>query len=191
MNIKSFLLSKTCLCALAVLVLTSGCTAQMLNTAAHGIFPQSETNFKEQNTAAADYLIQQARSFIGRGDLMIAEPLSDAKQPGMSSTISKMIPEQIGVRLSQLGYRMDLSQVATGRDTNYLKPSITGGEKPDFILSGTYLRRRIEMDVSLRIIDIQAGRVIAAYDYIMPLNRETAELSQPKPKILRLEQEGL
>lgn len=104
----------------------------------------------------------------------------------MSSTISKMIPEQIGIRLSQLGYRMDLSRVATGTDTNYLKPSITTGEKPDFILSGTYLRRRIEMDVNMRIIDVKAGRVIAAYDYIIPLTREVNDLATPEPKIVRM-----
>ncbi|MCB9982784.1 MAG: hypothetical protein H6861_03785 [Rhodospirillales bacterium] len=184
---KRSALSKTCLLALAALGLGGGCSSEMLDTATYGIFPQSETNFKEQNYAAADYLIQQARTFIGRGDLMIAEPLSDTKQPGMSSTISKMIPEEIGIRLSQLGYRMDLSRVATGAGANYLKPSITQGEKPDFVLSGSYLRRRIEMDVSLRIVDTRAGRVIASYDYIMPLNRETAELAKPQPKIVRME----
>jgi len=178
--------SRTWLCALAALSLGSGCSASTINTATYGIFPQEEINFKEQNYAAADYLIQQARTFIKRGDLVMAEALTDSNQPGMSSTISKMIPEQIGIRLSQLGYRMDLSRVSTGADTNYLKPSITRGEKPDFVLAGTYLRRRIEMDVSLRIVDTRAGRVIASYDYIMPLNRETAELAQPKPKIVRM-----
>ncbi|HOO81510.1 MAG TPA: FlgO family outer membrane protein [Alphaproteobacteria bacterium] len=189
MTKQPLLSKKDCLCALAVLMLASGCSPEALNTAAYGIFPQEQTNFKEQNYAAADYLIQQARTFIGRGDLLIAKPLSDTNQPSMSSTISKMIPEQIGIRLSQLGYRMDLSGVATGPDINYLKPSITREEKPDFVLSGTYLRRRIEMDVSLRIVDIKAGRVVASYDYILPLNRETAELSKPQPKIVRMDNE--
>lgn len=177
--------TRLALCA-AALIGVSGCSAAFLDTAAHGIFTQEETNFTQQNYAVADYLTQQAHTFISRSDLILAEPLTDTEQPGMSSTISKMIPEQIGIRLSQLGYRMDLSRVATGTDTNYLKPSITTGEKPDFILSGTYLRRRIEMDVNMRIIDVKAGRVIAAYDYIIPLTREVNDLATPEPKIVRM-----
>lgn len=183
---KNRAIAKAVSCACAVLILGNGCTAIALNTAAHGIFPQEETNFNQQSYAVADYLIQQASTFIKRGDLIIAQPLSDSEQPGMSSNFSKMIPEQIGVRLSQLGYRMDLSSVASSPDTNYLKPSIANGEKPDFVLSGTYMRRRIEMDVSMRIVDIKAGRVIASYDYIMPLTREVNKLATPTPKIIRM-----
>lgn len=177
---------KKSLCLLASLTLLGGCSSEFLNTAAYDIFPQEETNFTPQNYAVADYLIQQANTFIGRTDLIIAEPLTDVEQPGMSSTISKMIPEQIGIRLSQLGYRMDLSQVATAADTNYLKPSIATGEEPGFVLSGTYMRSRTEMDVNMRIIDKNAGRVIAAYDYILPLTREINNLATPKPKIVRM-----
>ena len=169
----------------ALLALT-GCSSEFLDTRTYGIFPQQETNFTEQNYAVADYLSGQAYSFINKRDLIVAELLTDQEQPGMTSTLSKMIPEQVGIRLSQLGYRMDLSKVATSADTNYLKPSIASGEKPDFVVSGTYLRRRIEMDVSMRIIDVRAGRVVAAYDYILPLTRETNEMATPAPKIERV-----
>jgi len=184
--IKNRIPIKSIAIACTAIILGTGCTTEFLNTAAHGIFPQEQTNFTQQNYAVADYLVQQAQTFIGRNDLLLAEPLTDSQQPGMSSTFSKMIPEQIGIRLSQLGYRMDLSKVATSADTNYLKPSISTGEKPDFIVSGSYTRRRIEMDVNMRIIDIKAGRVIAAYDYIIPLTREVNELATPKPKIERV-----
>ncbi len=164
----------------------SGCTAAVLNTAAHGIFPQVKTNYTEQSNAAADYLVQQASTYINRyNDLIIVEPFNDVDQPGMSSELSKMLPEHIGIRLSHLGYKTDLSGVATSADTNYLKPPASTGA-PDFILAGTYKRRRIEMDVSARIVDIRTKQVIAAFDYIMPLTRETNELATPAPKITRI-----
>lgn len=172
--------------ASAALIILCSCSAALINTAAHGIFPQQETNLGQQNYAVADYLIQQAKAFIDPDDLLLAEALTDREQPGMSSKLSTIIPEQIGIRLSQLGYRVDLSKVSTAADTNYLKPSIAGGEKPDFVISGSYTRRRIEMDVNMRIIDIKARRVIAAHDYIVPLTREMNDMARPKPKIERI-----
>ncbi len=177
---------KALTCACAAFVLGTGCTAAFVNTAAHGIFPQQETNLTQQSNAAADYLVQQAQTYINRNrDLIIIEPLNDVDQPGMSSELSKMLPEQIGIRLSYLGYKTDLSRVATSADTNYLKPPASMG-KPDFILSGTYKRRRIEMDVNVRVTDIHTRQVIAAFDYIVPLTREVNELATPAPKILRV-----
>ena len=164
-----------------------GClSAALVDTATYGIFPQEQTNFTAQNYAAADYLVQQARTFIDRHGTIEALPLSDTEQPGMESTFSKMIPEQVGVRLSQLGYKMDLSKVATAQDINYLKPAARSAKAP-FVLSGTFTRRRIEVDVSLRMIDTRNGRVIAVFDYILPRTREVDEMAKPKPQIIRME----
>ncbi len=170
---------------LAVLA-CGGCTQAFLNTAAHGIFSQEETNFIEKNYAVADYLIGQARNRVSRNAEISATPLTDTEHPGMDSTISRMIPEQIGVRLAQLGYKVDLENVATSPNTNYLKPaegSMTGAA---FIISGTFTRHRTEMDVSARITDASTAQVVAAFDYTLPLTRETDDLSRPKPQIIRM-----
>lgn len=187
-------MKKTTLLLTAALLsspLISACSTEMaiIGGATYGLLSQEEeTNFTEQSYAVADYLIQPAQSFIRNGDLIIAEPLTDAEHPGMSSTLSKMIPERIGVRFSQLGYRTDLSKVATTEDVNYLKPSITKGEKPDFVLSGNYRARRDELDINMRIIDVRGNRVISAFDYVMPLSRDLKELATPKPQIMRVDQ---
>lgn len=159
-----------------------------LGASSMGAFDEAENRLIEKNYAAADYLIQQADAFINRRyDLIQAEPLADSIQPLASPDINRRIPEQIGVRLSQLGYRMDLSKVAGSADTNYLKPTISKGEKPDFILSGNSTRRGSEMDVSIRIVDIKAQRVVAAFDYFVDIsNRDLRESATPKPKIIRM-----
>ena len=151
------------------------------------IFAQ-KTNYKEKNYATADYLYQQAADFIERDDLMIVEPLTDTAQVGMSSTLGRLIPEQVGVRLSQLGIRIDLSQVQTTPEVNYLKPSITKGEKPDFVLTGSFTRND-DVDVSMRIIDLNRDRIVATFDYQLPSNSDTRELAQPQPKIIRMTDE--
>lgn len=160
-----------------------------LGAAGMGAFDREETVLIEKNYAAADYLIQQADAFINRRyDLIIVEPLTDTTQPLASPDINRRIPEQVGVRLSQLGYRMDLSKVAGSVETNYLKPAIKSGEKPDFVVLGNTTRRGGEMDVSLRILDIKAQRVVAAFDYIIEINsRDLRDSAKPKPKIMRLE----
>lgn len=163
-----------------------GCTQAFLDTAAHGIFRQNETNFIEKNYAVADYLIGQAHSHISRYTMIGAEPLTDTQHPGMDSKISRMIPEKIGVRLAQLGYRVDLGKVATSPHTNYLKPADSSKTAPAFILSGTFTRHRTEMDVSVRIANARNAQVIAAFDYTLPMTRETDDLSRPQPQIMRM-----
>lgn len=170
-------------------LLLSGCTAAFLNTAAHGIFTQEEINFREKNYAAADYLIGQAQTYINRHrDYIYAEPLGDAKQPQMQSDLGMMIPEQIGVRMSQLGYLMNLERVATSPDTNYLKPSADTRVSPDFVLTGSYMRHDTEMEVSVRLVDAKSARVIAAFDYMLPLTRQINAMASPEPRIIRMQQ---
>ena len=173
--------------ALCTALLGGGCTAAAVvaGAASQGLFLEQDSNFTQQSNAAADYLVGQARTYLERRDLIIAEPFNDVDQPGMSSELSKTLPEQIGIRFSYLGYQMDLSSVATSADTNYLKPPASVGS-PDFVLSGTYKRRRNEMDVNVRLTDIRTKQVIAAFDYIMPWTREVSELSNPQPKIIRM-----
>lgn len=174
------------LCVFAVLA-GGGCTAAFVDTAKHSIFGQEETNFLEKNYAVADYLIGQAKDRIDRNAVVIgAMPMTDTEHPGMDSKISRMIPEQIGVRLAQLGYKVDLENVATSPHTNYLKPAEGSLAAPAFVISGTFTRHRRDMDVSARITDSATSRVVAAFDYTLPLTRETNDLSRPKPQIIRM-----
>ena len=170
----------------------SGCTHALVGAgviAADQIINEEDPNFAAQNYAIADFLIQQADTYVGREDLIAAEPLTDIQSPEISTTIAKLIPEQIGIRLSQLGYRVDLGEVTTTADTNYLRPSLKSGEKPDFIITGNYLRKtNRDIDVKTRIIDLKQNRIVAVFDYNLKMSRGVKELSTPKPKIIRTTQ---
>jgi hypothetical protein len=175
---------------IAAALVISGCNPEFLDTASRGIFPQQEVNLTQKNYAAADYLQQQADTFLKKNATLIkAVPLRDVQQPDLPpARLGHLIPEQVGIRLAQLGYRVDLDQVLTSADTNFMRPAIRSGEVPDYTLSGTYLRRRKEIDVSLRIAGTQSGRVIASFDYTVPMNREMGDLSEPKTQIFRVEE---
>jgi len=171
------------------LIALSGCEPLMVGAglvAANEIINEQDPNFAAQNYAVADYLISQADTYIDRDDLILAEPLTDIQAPEISTTIAKLIPEQIGVRLSQLGYRLDLSRVATSGTTSYVRPALTENRKPDFLITGNYLRRtNHDIDIKARIIDLKTNSIVAVFDYSIYMTRGVRDLSTPKPKIIR------
>lgn len=143
-------------------------------------------NITQYNYAAADYLVQQSRTYITRRDVIKAIPLTDEDEPRVFSNIGSDIPEQVGIRFSQLGYKVDLSDVLTTNDNvNYLKPAGRLTEAADFYLGGTYLRRSKGLEISLRLSDADTGQVVAVFDYTMPMSREISDLSEPDAVIIQ------
>ncbi len=174
------------LCAAALLAL-NGCTAAVLGGAyaANKYYHDNQTDFSAQNYAVADYLYQQAETFVKPKHLIAAQPLTDLESPEVASKIGSVIPEQIGVRLSQLGYKMDLSEVSTSADTKLISPTLNG-KKPDFVLTGNYMRDGRDMEVKARIIDLHNKRIVATFDYNTRLIGDAGRLSKPITKIERI-----
>ncbi|MBX2834883.1 MAG: hypothetical protein KTR28_07915 [Micavibrio sp.] len=170
----------------AAIISLAGCTAAFLDTAAHGIFLQEETKLLEKNYAAADYLVQQARHFAKDDDLVVALTLTDIDQPDMTSEFGRLVPEQVGTRLAQLGYNMNMKNVAAV-ETNYVGYKPVKGERTDFYLGGNYKRNRADMDISLKMTDANNGQIVAVFNYSLPMTRDIADMTQPKPIIMRLE----
>lgn len=163
----------------------AGCSAAFMDPSAYNIFQQEKVNLTEKSYAAADYIDQQARNFVSKTSLIRAVPLEDADEPRLTSDFAKQVPEQVGIRLGQLGYRLDLSGVLVTENTDYLRPGMGAGEQPRFILGGTYARRRTDVDVSLRIMDAQSQRVVAVFDYSMPMDRGIGDASKPEARIFQ------
>ncbi len=140
-----------------------------------------------KNYAAADYIIQQAATFIRDDDVIKIMPLVNYEDPKTPAAIGALIPEQIGARLTQLGYSVDLENVSVEKNTLHMNKMVSATTKkgnPRFVLDGHYLEDRPNLNVSLRITKIETGRVVGAFDYTMPTNREIRELSDPKPQII-------
>lgn len=182
--------------ALCAVLLLSGCAAATANAVLgkagsnfYQYFSQDDPNLIEKNYAAADYLVQQATTFIRKDrDVIKASPLTDIEEPEVFTTIAKVIPEQVGTRLSQLGYKVDMSEVSEAVDEVYLQGINVKQDAARFILSGTYRERdRSNLDVSLRIVDVKTGRFVGGFDYILPVRGGLRELSKPETRIFRVE----
>lgn len=171
---------------LCPVVLFSGCTAAIVDTAARSIFQRQDVNLIEKNYAAADYLIDRSKGYVSKFDLIEAQPLQDTASPAFRTDFGRTVSEHIGIRLAELGYRVNLVPVYGEQAPNYLKPVIQAGEKPGYILSGTYRRHGKNMDINLRITGAQSGRVFGAFSYTLPLTRDIAKLSEAEPVIIRI-----
>ncbi|MDB2682853.1 FlgO family outer membrane protein [Alphaproteobacteria bacterium] len=158
------------------------------------LFQNPDVNLASKNYAAADYIIQQAETFIRPGDLIKVTPLVNFEDPETPAAIGSLIPEQIGARLTQLGYNVDLSDVSAQKKILNMNDMVTGTSAtrsaPKFVLGGHYLDDRPNMNVSMRITKISTNRVVGAFDYTMPTNREIRELSAPKPQIMIMKKPG-
>jgi len=174
------------------LVTLSGCTSLLIGGGALGlhelnVFQNPDVNLRAKNYAAADYVIQQGETFIRKDrDVIRLMPLVNFHDPKTPAEVGRIIPEQIGARLTQLGYKVDTSHVAPpAAQGTGLQPSTAGTAQ--YILSGHYIEDRPHLNVSLRLMQIQSNRAVGAFDYRMPTNREIRELAKPKPQILLIQ----
>lgn len=161
--------------------LLSGCTGPLLEMASDTVFQRQDINLPEKNQAAADLIISQAQTHITKHTPISVAPLSEFLQPEISSAFGAMVTEQIGVRLSQLGYNVQLEYVSAYTDMRPPKP-----ETPEILLTGTYNPGYNHVSVSLRMLNIKTRRIIASFDYELPLTREIGDLIQPQPRIFKL-----
>ncbi len=175
---------------LPMLASVQGCVTGMtsalmeFDAASLNIFQKQNVNLKEKNFAAADYLIHQARTYISYQDSIKVLPLLDAQEPSFSAPIGEVISEQVGLRLSQLGYAMNMSEVMLPEERANL--GIPPASKASFTLSGTYQRQGQDLEVNLRITELSSARIIGSFEYFMPMSREIADLSTPEPRIFRI-----
>lgn len=156
-----------------------------LSAASYGVFSRPDVNLKEKNYAAADFIAVQIKHRVGKGDVILAKQLEEMDHAGISSPLGSFIPEGIGLRLVELGYNVQLHEVAmNGNSGLYSLP--TGGSSADFVLKGTYLANNKDVDVFLRMINVNSGAVVASFDYSLLLSREVRELSQAQTKVFRV-----
>lgn len=180
-SLKRLLLIPLCLTIVAL----TGCDYLVLGTAGkfgYDYYNGEDINLTAENYAAADYIITQADTFIDRFDLIEAKPLVNMDAPGLSSEFGKTVSAQVGTRLLQLGYRIDLSAVAPEEDVS-LHENLEAAKNPRHTLTGTYKKNGRKIDVMLRIVQNSDKRVIGAFEYQLPFNRSVNQLAEPEAQI--------
>lgn len=159
----------------------------VLAATSFGVFSDPDVNLKEKNYAAADYLQSQIKNKVAYYQHIAAKPLQQADHPGVSSPLGLAISEGVGLRLQELGNKVLLHDVAPYGNTS-LYPAPVNTVNAAYVLNGAYIVRAKQVDVFLRIIETKSHRVVAQFDYAMPLSRELKKLSETEPKAFRLKQ---
>ncbi len=157
--------------ALCSLLLVGGCVAGSVNSVMDdplGIFQSRAINLTEKNYAAADYLISRAKNYVRREDTIKAMPLLDVSEPRIVTRLGKEIPEQVGGRLIQLGYSVDISAVNTNLAPSFAPTPQAISTRPDYILAGSYRDKGTAIDVTLTLKDSATGQERGVYNYTLP-----------------------
>ncbi len=162
------------LIASAPLALT-GCAQTLLET---GIFDGDSTNLLETSYGAADLLAHQAKGTLKPGTPVhtgiltnLYPQTSPASKPGTPVMTSppppapfgKVITGQVAARLQQLGF-------------NVIGDGGAATMQGDAVLTGQYARANGKVLINLRMLDSGSGRVLAAYDYTLPVTGEISDL---------------
>lgn len=176
-------------CAFGALLTTGACTPQTLllggGSTALYIFERPDVNLTEKNYAAADYLMQAGGNFVERRDRVKAVALQNIAEPALSTKIGRVIAQGVGERLQQLGYNVDLAEVSKQVENDIPYAASQMEQTPDFILTGTYHNAKSKLEVKLRLVDASDGRIVAQFDYAMPMSHEIQAMTRAKPRIIR------
>lgn len=173
--------ARACCMVLTALALGGCAAAALINNPLRHF--ENQANLAEENYAAADYLIGQAKNYVTHDRSIKAMPLLDEQEPRLMTELGKQIPEQVGGRLVQLGYRVDLTSVVTGIDPQYAAAPQPVVSAPDFILSGSYIRKASIVDVKLRLQDARTGEERGTFAYSLPRTGEIRRDTKTKPLI--------
>ena len=170
-------------------ILLAGCDHPwMLSGATAGvnyIFDRPDIKKKKKSYAATDYMMQQGKNFVGLKDKVKVMPLRNLAEPQLSTRIGRVISKQVGERLQQLGYNVDMVHVSQNIENDFPYVDIEPTDHPDFVMSGTYYNDHSKLDVKLRLMNARTSALVGQFDYSMPMSWEIQRMTRPKPKITR------
>jgi hypothetical protein len=159
------------------------------------VFDTRKVNLTDQSYAAVDVLAQQTRPHMNAQTPLRVAVLTDVTTPTETTAFGQHIAQQVASRFVQLGYNVravpqgpgmvpGLAGQSTNQTMNPMAaPAPTqigmsaGAPGQDVLVAGTYTRMKDYILVSLRMMQGAENRIIAAYDFSVPMTREMNEMS--------------
>jgi len=183
--------------ALATLNLGACVAAQEIKSA---LFESDEVNLTDNTYAAADMLAQQTRAFLTPMTPLRIGALVDTASPNEVTPFGQQVGNKLGARFVQLGYNVrsmaqppfvtaqtdamtattggaPQAQMVGGPPQPLQMGAMPSAEKGEALITGNYTRGKDSIFVNLRVIQAPDQRVVAAYDYALPLTRELREMT--------------
>lgn len=140
---------------------------------------------------ASDRLIRQLRGSIADGTPILVGTIADINKLETSNPLGRAITEHVSTRFVQRGFtvsEMKLRQSVNIQDTlkgeqasgEFLMSrdvrAVSGEHKAVAIVSGTYAIADTEVLVTIRVVDVASGHVLASTDYTLPRNEDVNAL---------------
>lgn len=181
---------------LASLLLMAGCETTSSNTK-----PEEPTydqaamsEFIRANYAAAAELLKgyqgpaSASNFSSGGGTapLIVSTLVNIDKLDQSSTLGRLISEQLSSRISQLGHNVVEMKL---RNSVFMKQNqgeflltrevreLASAHKAQAVVVGTYADGGDYVFVSLKLINPANSLILSSYDYALPMNRQVRRLT--------------
>lgn len=162
------------------LLLAAGCAA---------VFPAKKVDMTESSYKAAELLLQQSKAALTPQTSLTISPLTDINNPGELTAFGRLVSQQIGARFVQLGYNVTS---ATGDEAMIQREQAYSDATPQpqenfppygsssALIAGQYAVANKQVVISLRLNDSASGKVVGAYDYELPYDRDIKELTKTK-----------
>lgn len=175
MMIKPFLLA-----GVATVGLLTACATETARAPEPTYESAAKSEFVSTNYGVADALIARFASGPQDGPLIVATVVNiDAL--GQSSTLGRLISEQVSARFSQRGFSMVEMKFGSnvymrrGEGELVLTREITDVARVNnaqAVILGTYGVSGSSVYVNMKIVQPGSNHVLAAYDFVLPYNSE-------------------
>ncbi|MEO5336418.1 MAG: FlgO family outer membrane protein [Magnetospirillum sp. WYHS-4] len=171
---------------LAVLLLAAGCAGEPVLTTKERQRLAGDPVILA-SYAAADQLVQTMQARLDPAQPVLVATLSDINHLEESTPLGRLIAEQIASRIANAGYtvteiklrdgflvREGEGQFVLSRDARRIGQ--TAGAQA--VVAGTYTPARDSIYVNLKILQASDGRVLAAHDYVLPMDDNVRVLAK-------------
>jgi TolB-like protein len=164
-----------------LLLLLHGCVFHDFPT----YWDAADSKFIEANYAAVDRLVESPSEPLDTRMPMVVATLVSVDDLNASSRLGRAISEQLGSRLVSMGIPVTELKL---RGTIFVKQSqgelllsrevqsIARSHEAQAVLVGTYSAARNFVYVNVKIVNVHNNVIIAAHDYVLPLNSEIKAL---------------
>lgn len=168
--------------AMMLLALTSGCASGPTYEAAEN------SQFIQANYKAVESLLASSKYRLDKDLPIVVATLVNVDALTESSRFGRALSEQVGSRFTKLGYSVVELKL---RENVFVKQSegefllsrevksISLNHKAQAVVVGTYAEGRDYVYVHLKLIGIHDNLIMAAHDYVLPLDSNVKSLLKP------------
>ena len=170
----------------ATVLVTTGCATEPVAQRKEVSFDAAAANpLIPSNYAAADSLLAQLRGQLAPAQALIAATVVNIDALEQSSTLGRLISEQVSARFTLAGYRMIemkfRNNVYMARDQGELMLTreirdLASTHDAQAVVVGTYAQSSELVFVNLKVIQPETNVVLAVHDYALPLDPMTRSM---------------